>query len=59
MDEVGFGQIFSEYFGFPCKSIHQLISTHHHPSSEAGTLGQIVVDVPAVLPHSTKVNKTD
>jgi hypothetical protein len=45
---VAFGQVFSEYFGFPCKlSFHQML--HIHLSSEAGIIGQFVADVPNVL----------
>jgi hypothetical protein len=35
---VARGQVFSEYFGFPCQySFHQLLHNHHHLSSEAGS----------------------
>jgi hypothetical protein len=35
------GQVFSEYFGFPCQSsFHQLLHNHPHLSSGAGTIGQ-------------------
>jgi hypothetical protein len=38
---VALGQVFSEYFGFPCQAFHRLLhSHHHHPLSGAGTLGQ-------------------
>jgi hypothetical protein len=41
VDKVALGQIFSEYFGFPCHSLfHQLLHNHHHISSGAGTIGQ-------------------
>jgi hypothetical protein len=41
MDKVALGQVFSEYFGFPCQfSFHRLLDTHHL-SSGAGTIGQI------------------
>jgi hypothetical protein len=34
-------QVFSKYFGFPCQfSFHQLLFSHHHLSSGAGTIGQ-------------------
>jgi hypothetical protein len=36
---------FSEYFSLPCHSFHQLLHTHHHPSSGAGTIDQIVASV--------------
>jgi hypothetical protein len=42
------GQVFSEYFGFPCRfSFHQML--HIHLSSGAGTVGQLVADVPSGL----------
>jgi hypothetical protein len=42
------GQIFSEYFGFPYQfSFHRLLDTQ--PSSAAGTVGQLVADVPSGL----------
>jgi hypothetical protein len=38
------GQVFSEYFGFPCQSsFYQIL--HHHPSPGAGTIGHSVADV--------------
>jgi hypothetical protein len=41
---------FSEYFGFPCQfSFHRLLHIHHHPKSGAGTIGQLVADVPSGL----------
>jgi hypothetical protein len=45
----GTGQVFSEYFGFPCQiSFHRLLYIHHL-SSVAGTLGQLVANVPSGL----------
>jgi hypothetical protein len=39
VDKVALGQVFSEYFGFPCQSsFHQLL--HNHLSSGAGKIGQ-------------------
>jgi hypothetical protein len=39
--KAGLGQVFSEYFGFPCQSsFHQLLHNHPHLSSGAGTIGQ-------------------
>jgi hypothetical protein len=41
VDKVALGQIFSEYFSFPChSSFYQFIHNHHHLSSGAGTIGQ-------------------
>jgi hypothetical protein len=31
VDKMGLGQVFSQYFGFPCQfSSHQLLHNHHH-----------------------------
>jgi hypothetical protein len=43
------GQAFSEFVGFPCQfSFHRLLHMYHL-SSEAGTIGQLVLDVPSEL----------
>jgi hypothetical protein len=62
VDEVTLGQVFSEYFGFPCQfSFHRLLHVHHHLSPGAGTIGQLVADVPCGLsltpPQDTKKTK--
>jgi hypothetical protein len=57
VEKVALGQVFSESFGFPCQfSFHQLL---HIPAlSGAGTIGQLVADVPSGLSltpsHETK-----
>jgi hypothetical protein len=49
VDKVALGQVFSEYFGFPYQlSFHRLLHTPHL-TSEAGTIGQLVADVPSGL----------
>jgi hypothetical protein len=49
LDKVALGQVFSEYFGFPCQfSFHRLLHIYHL-SSRAGTIGQLVADVPSGL----------
>jgi hypothetical protein len=54
VDKVALGQIFSEYFGFPCQfSFHQLLYTHNQ-SSRVGTIGQLVADVPSGLSLTPK-----
>jgi hypothetical protein len=63
VDKVALGQVFSEYFGFSCQlSFHRLLHSHHHLSSGAGTIGQLVADVPSGLsltpPQETKKKKT-
>jgi hypothetical protein len=42
-NDTGVG--FSECFGFLCQSFYRIFLMHHHPSSRADTLGQMVVDV--------------
>jgi hypothetical protein len=39
-DKVVLGQVFSEYFGFPCQnqSFHQLLHHHNHPEQLAEAL---------------------
>jgi hypothetical protein len=50
LDKVALGQVFSEYFGFPYQfSFHRLLHTHHQLSSGAGTIDQLVADVPSGL----------
>jgi hypothetical protein len=47
--KVALGQVSPEYFGFPCHfSFRRLLHTDHLPS-EAGTIGQLVADVPGGL----------
>jgi hypothetical protein len=58
VDKVALGQIFSEYFGFPCHfAFHRLLYIYH-PSFGAGTIGELVADVPSKLsltsPQETK-----
>jgi hypothetical protein len=32
VNKVALGQVFSEYFGFPCQSsFHQILHPHNHP----------------------------
>jgi hypothetical protein len=49
VDKVALRQVFSENFGFPCQFLfHRLLHTHHL-SSGAGTIGQLVGDIPSGL----------
>jgi hypothetical protein len=46
VDKVALGQVFSEYFGFPCQSsFHQIMHLHNHLGHV--TLGQSVAEVPS------------
>jgi hypothetical protein len=41
VDKVALGQVFSDYFGFPCQFLfHQFLHNRHHLSSGADTIGQ-------------------
>jgi hypothetical protein len=31
LDKAALGQVFSEYFGFPCQSFHQFLHNRNHP----------------------------
>jgi hypothetical protein len=54
VNKVTLGQVFSEYFGFTCQfSFHTLPHTHHL-SSVAGTIGQLVAEVPSGLSMTEK-----
>jgi hypothetical protein len=44
VDKVALGQVFSEYFGFPCQSSFHQILHHNHPGQ--ATIGQSVAAVP-------------
>jgi hypothetical protein len=59
VDKVALGQVFSDYFDFPCQFLfHRMLHIHHHLSSGPGTIGQIEADVPSRLsltpPQETK-----
>jgi hypothetical protein len=51
VDKATLVQVFPAYLGFSCKSFHQLLYTHYHPSSGAGEIGQIVADIHSGLSH--------
>jgi hypothetical protein len=54
VDKVALEQIFCEYFGFPCQFSFHLLLPICHLSSGAGTIGQLVADVPnelSLTPH--------
>jgi hypothetical protein len=60
VDKVELGQVSSEYSSFPCQlSFHRLLHIHHHLSSGAVTIGQLVAtfQVDSVLPHPKKLKK--
>jgi hypothetical protein len=58
VDKVALGQVFSEYFGFPCQSsFQQLLYNHPHLSSGAGTLGQKWLQYKGLSPTPLSIKK--
>jgi hypothetical protein len=58
VDKVALGQVFSQYFGFPCQSsFHQLLHSHPHLSSGAGTIGQKWLQYKGLSPTPLAVKK--
>jgi hypothetical protein len=39
VDKAALGQVFSEYFGFPCQSFHQFLRHHNHPGLTQYAIG--------------------
>jgi hypothetical protein len=39
VDEAALGQVFSEYFGFPCQSFHQFLHHHNNPGLAKEAIG--------------------
>jgi hypothetical protein len=55
---VALEQVFPDYFGFSCQfSFHRLLHIHHYLSSGAGTIGQLVADVPSAVSSHSQENK--
>jgi hypothetical protein len=59
VDKAALGQVFSEYFGFPCQSPFHRLLHNHHRSSGAGTIDQQwpTYQVDSVSPHPEKLKK--
>jgi hypothetical protein len=47
VDKVALGQVFSEYFGFPCQSSFHQILHRHNQLGVAGTIGHSVANAPS------------
>jgi hypothetical protein len=59
VDKMALEQVFSEYFGFPCKSsFHQLLHNHPHLSHGAGTIGQKWPQYKGLVPTPLAIKKT-
>jgi hypothetical protein len=63
VDRVTLGQVFSGYLGFPYQILFHRLLHVHHLSSKAGTIGQLVADIPnglrLTLPQDTKKEKPE
>jgi hypothetical protein len=54
VDKVALGQVFFQYFGFPCQFLFHRVLHTYDVSFRAGTIDQLVADVPSGLsltPH--------
>jgi hypothetical protein len=58
VDEVAPGQVFSEYFGFPCQIIIQPTAPHSS-SPGIGTIGRLVAGVQSGLGHTQPQEKNN
>jgi hypothetical protein len=60
VDKVALGQVFSEYFSFPCQSsFHQLLHNHPHLTSGACTIGQKWLQCQWTYSHPTNNNNNN
>jgi hypothetical protein len=59
VDKVALGQVFSEYFGFPCQSpFHQFLHKSPSPIIRGWYNRPVVAAVPKVPPHTLKKKET-
>jgi hypothetical protein len=58
VDKAALGQVFSEYFGFPCQSFHRFLHYHNHPGLTQWAIKwpQCRVDLASTL-HYAKFKK--
>jgi hypothetical protein len=58
VDKAVLGQVFSEYFGFPCQSFHQFLHHHNHPGLPQQAIGGRSVEWTLIpLPQWTNKKK--
>jgi hypothetical protein len=58
VDKVALGQVFSEYFSFPCQfEFHWQLHNHHNLLSGAGTVGQTMAAAVSVSPYEKNIKK--
>jgi hypothetical protein len=60
VDKAALGQVFSEYFGFPCQSFHRFLHHHNHPGLAQQAIGGRSVEWTLdSTPHYTNKKKKD
>jgi hypothetical protein len=58
VDKAALGQVFSEYFGFPCQSFHRFLHHHNYPGLAQYTIGDRTVEWTLdSTAHYTKLKK--
>jgi hypothetical protein len=58
VDKAALGQVFSEYFGFPCQSFHRFLHHHHnHPGLAQYAIGGRSVDWTLIPPPTLQIKK--
>jgi hypothetical protein len=58
-DKAALGQVFSEYFGFPCQSLHKFLHHRNHPglAQQAYWWPQSQVDPVGLHPLTIQIKK--
>jgi hypothetical protein len=57
VDKAALGQVFSEYFGFPCQSFHRFLHYHNHPGWHNRPLNGRSVEWTLIPPSYAKLKK--
>jgi hypothetical protein len=58
VDKAALGQVFSEYFGFPCQSFHRFLHHHNHPGLALSGRSVEWTLIPPPLHKLKKIQKT-
>jgi hypothetical protein len=57
VDKAALGQVFSEYFGFPCQSFHQFLHHHDHPGLAQQAIGGRSVEWTLIPPPTIQIKE--
>jgi hypothetical protein len=55
--KAALGQVFSEYFGFPCQSFHRFLHHHNHTGLAQQTIGGRSVEWTLIPPPTIQIKK--